>query len=143
MSIDLESVYNNCINYGKTAYNRSGLWISNQYKAANAKLPIITAWMKKQAESGFKASSNFVLTYHTWIIGGTAIGIALLVIYRYWKNLPQLPYVKLKSTHNVATLSVKIPPAYPGILQPQSRLKLLMQLMRFENKQGMELCLLG
>jgi len=57
----------------------------------------------------FHAGQAFAWSHKELIIGGAIIGIAMLLIFHYWKNRLRLPTVKLESSLHVARLSISIP----------------------------------
>ncbi len=70
------------------------------YKAALSYAP---------TQQSLNAGKTFLWNHKEWILAGTVIGIVILKIVRYIKNRPQMPDVEMKTTLNLATLSIQIP----------------------------------
>lgn len=108
-SIDFHKVYKTAVKYIVAGYNKSITWITANSKWAFSKLADISVIAKRSLIYSFEIGKTFVLAHKVWIIGGIVIGIALLIIYKFWKNQPQYPIIKMESPPHLTTLSIAIP----------------------------------
>jgi Mg-chelatase subunit ChlD len=101
--------YQSAQHYASDAYYHSMEWITKAFRQTRVNLLQMRASIKHNTFRVLNTGKTLAWTHKKWVLSGTMIGIALWIIHYIWKNRPQYPLVELKSTADVAILSIKNP----------------------------------
>jgi Mg-chelatase subunit ChlD len=123
-------IYQTASSYTSYGYHKSIAWITGKYSQAYSQCPAITAAVRRHGWSSFNAGRSWLWAQKYYVLGGTALVVAWVIVRYIRKNRPQpppvrkepivekpkfdMPRVSLASTLDTARLDIEIPQGIPA-----------------------------
>ena len=104
----VNTAYQRASNYASAGYAQGRAWIVRNGTEAHARVPEMSAFMKRHAYKVFNEGKTFVWTHQKWVAASAVVGAILLIIDYIRRHTPQCPVVSLKSSLNVARLDISM-----------------------------------
>jgi uncharacterized protein YegL len=105
---NINAIYRNASAYASWGYNQGIVWIKGNFNSTYSKLPTIDA-VKLRALNVVATGKTHLWQHRVGVLQVSLVGAALAILYYVWRNSPQRPHVEMKTSLNLATLSIAVP----------------------------------